>query len=165
MQNHILITRPDHDFTTRYISAWAGEYIKVASTKSFMLIDLRRDRANRKEFESVIEKKNPSFVIMNGHGNTSEVTGYNNQTLVKLGENDDLLNGKVTYAVSCQSAKMLGKKVGGNLHTTYIGYVDDFIFLYLEKFRTKPLLDNLASFFLKPSNAIPIAILKGHTTE
>ena len=37
--------------------------------------------------------------------------------------------------------------------------------MYLEKYRTKPLLDNLASSFLKPSNAIPIALLKGHTTE
>ena len=86
MMNHILVTRPDHDFTTRYISAWSEEYIKLASTKGLTVIDLKRDRANRKEFESVIEKKNPGFLIMNGHGNASEVTGHDNQTLVKLPE-------------------------------------------------------------------------------
>ena len=108
MVNNILVTRPEHDFTTRYISAWADEYIKLASSKGFTVIDLRRERASREEFESVIEKKNPIFVVMNGHGNTNEVTGCENKTIIKLS-------------------------------------------------------DNLASFFLKPSNAIPVALLKGHT--
>lgn len=165
MTNHILVTRPDHDFTTRYISAWAGEYIKLASAKGISVTDLRHNRANRKEFESVIEKRNPSFVMLNGHGNTDEVTGYNNKTLIKVGDNEALLKGRVTYAVSCQSARILGKKVGENLHTSYIGYTDDFIFLCLEKYRTKPLLDTLASFFFTPSNLVPITLLKGHTTE
>lgn len=165
MANHILITRPDHDLTTRYISAWAEEYIDLAKTKGFTIIDLKRDRANRDSFESILKKKNPNFVIINGHGNTDEVTGYDNDTLIKINDNEDILSNKVTYALSCQSAKNLGKKVGNIPNTTYIGYLDDFIFVYLEKYRTKPLFDNLASTFLKPSNMIPTALLKGHTTD
>lgn len=163
MAKHLLVTRPEYDYTTRYISAWAEKYFKLAAQKGYIVIDLKRKRANRKEFESVIKKTKPAFVVLNGHGNSDEVVGDENETLVETNTNTEMLADKITYALSCQSAKNLGTKVGSYLNTTYIGYKEDFAFLRLEKYGRKPVEDTLARFFLEPSNTIVTSLLKGHS--
>lgn len=165
MAQHLLITRPEYDYTTRYISEWAEKYLKLAKEKGYSLIDLKRERANRQEFESVIKKKKPEFIILNGHGNSDEVAGHDNETLIETHTNSEILADKITYALSCQSAKKLGVKVGLYPNTTYIGYKEDFAFLCLEKYGRKPTKDTLAGFFLEPSNAIVVSLLKGHNTS
>jgi len=163
MKQHLLVTRPEYDYTTRYISAWAKKYLKLAEQKGYAIIDLNRERANRKEFESVVKKKKPALIILNGHGNNNEVAGENGETLVDVDTNAEILADKITYALSCQSAKKLGVKVGSYPDTTYIGYKEDFAFLRLEKYGRKPIEDTLASFFLEPSNSVVVSLLKGHS--
>ncbi|KKQ06981.1 MAG: hypothetical protein US18_C0028G0004 [Parcubacteria group bacterium GW2011_GWB1_36_5] len=165
MAKHLLVTRPEYDYTTRYISAWAKKYFELAEQKGYTVVDLRRKRANRKEFESVIKKIKPAFVILNGHGNKNEVAGNDNETLVETNTNAEILADKITYALSCQSAKNLGNKVGSYPNTTYIGYKEDFAFVRLEKYGRKPTEDTLAGFFIEPSNAIIVSLLKGHSTN
>ena len=164
MAQHLLVTRPEYDYTTRYISAWAKKYLQLATQKGYAIVDLRHKRANRKELESVIKKTKPVFVILNGHGNKDEVTGNDNETLIETNTNAEILADKITYALSCQSAKNLGAKVGSYPNTTYIGYKEDFAFVRLEKYGRKPTEDALAGFFLEPSNAIVISLIKGHNT-
>lgn len=163
MAQHLLVTRPEYDYTTRYISAWAENYLKLSKQKGYAVVDLRRKRANRKEFESVIKKIKPVFIILNGHGNSDEVAGDDNETLVDINTNAEILAGKITYALSCQSAKNLGAKVGSYADTAYVGYKEDFAFVRIEKYGRKPAEDALAGFFLKPSNAIVVSLLKGHS--
>ncbi|MEK7128083.1 MAG: hypothetical protein AAB933_00775 [Patescibacteria group bacterium] len=165
MKQHLLVTRPEYDYTTRYISAWAKKYLKLAEQKGYAVIDLNRKRANRKEFESVVKKKKPTLVVLNGHGNSNEVAGENGETLVDINTNAEILADKITYALSCQSANKLGVKVGSYPDTAYIGYKEDFAFLRLEKYGRKPSEDSLASFFLEPSNAIVVSLLKGHNAN
>jgi len=62
MNKVILITRPDHDITTRYLSRWANQVIELADRKGVEVLDLKRAKANKKEFEGRIKKKNPLFV-------------------------------------------------------------------------------------------------------
>lgn len=162
---HLLLTRPDHDYATRYLSAWAEKFFDLAKQKNCSIVDLRRERANYKEVESVLQKRKPCFVVINGHGDDNLVTGYKNEPLLKAGYNSFLLQGKVTYAISCRSACILGEEVGKYGNTAYIGYKDDFILLYLEEYRTRPTEDKLAGLFLDPSNLIATSLLKGHTTE
>ncbi len=163
MGQHLLVTRPEYDYTTRYISAWAENYLQLAKQKGYAIVDLRRKRANRKEFESVVKKTKPAFVILNGHGNSDEVAGNDNETLVDANTNAEILADKITYALSCQSAKNLGTKVGSYPNTTYIGYKEDFAFVRLEKYGRKPVEDALTGLFLEPSNAIVVSLLKGHS--
>ncbi|HEY4509563.1 MAG TPA: hypothetical protein VJC15_01075 [Candidatus Paceibacterota bacterium] len=163
MVQHLLITRPEYDYTTRYISAWAEKYLKLAAQKGYAIIDLKRERANRKEFESIAKKRKPAFVILNGHGNSDEVAGDDDEILVDSKTNASVLADKITYALSCQSAKKLGVRVGTYPHTVYIGYREDFAFLRLEKYGRKPTEDMLAGLFLEPSNAVVISLLKGHS--
>lgn len=161
---YLLLTRPDHDYATRYLSVWSEKFFDLAKDRGCTIIDLRRERAKRKEVESVIQKKKPCLIIVNGHGNDDRVFGYENKPLLMAKVNSYLLQGKITYAISCRSARVLGEETGQYKNTTYIGYKDDFILLYLEKYRTRPHEDRLANLFLEPSNLIATTLLKGHTT-
>jgi len=165
MTGQLLITRPEHDYATRYLSAWAGKTFEIAKAKGYSIIDLRCERASRKEVESILNKRKPGFVVINGHGSDDSVAGQEDEPLLIAGDNSSLLEGKITYAISCRSARGLGKEVGQYTNTTYIGYKEDFILVYLEKYRIRPLEDKLAGFFLEPSNLVITTLLKGHPTE
>ena len=128
----MLITRPEHDAATRYLSCWSEEIIKQSLKKNISVVDLHRDKSTRHQFEGRVKKLKPSIILLNGHGNENEVTGHDNKSLVKLGDNEGLLKNRITYAVSCDSAKRLGKKCADN-KTTFIGYKEKFIFNYSQK--------------------------------
>lgn len=164
MNSCFLITRPNHDITTNYLYYWSTKIIVEAEKKGFEVIDLKGKRANKKEFVSVITKTQPSFVVLNGHGNEEAVAGFDNENLIKVGDNERLLNEKISYAVSCRSAKILGPECVRHGAKTYIGYEDDFTFLIDETKITKPLEDKTAEFFLEPSNQVAISLLKGNST-
>lgn len=165
MAQYLLITRPEHDYATRYLSAWAERFFEVAKDKGYFVIDLYRKRANRKEVESILCKKNPNLVIINGHGSDNAVSGHEDEPLLIAGDNSSLLKGKITYAISCRSARELGKEVGQYIDTAYIGYEDDFVFVYLEKHRANLPEDKLAMLFLDPSNLVATTLLKGHPAK
>lgn len=161
----LIVTRPQHDLTTRYISAWAEEVIAFAKVKSIEVVDLIKDKAKRKEFEGRIKKLIPRLIFLNGHGNHDSIAGQDNDVLIKVGENDDLLAGKITYALSCNSGQTLGPKVVESKNTSYIGYRDDFIFIADGRYTTRPLDDPRAKPFMESSNQVMMSILKGHSTE
>ncbi len=125
----LIITRPQHDVTTRYLSSWAGEIIDFAKKKGIDVYDLVKEKANRAEFEGRVKKIKPEAVFLNGHGSDDCVTGHDNSVLVSVKENHEILNNKITYALSCNSGKKLGPKVVENGNAAYIGYSDEFIFM------------------------------------
>lgn len=160
----MLITRPNHDVTTDYLYFWSKLVINYAAKTKRTIIDLLKKRANYKEFNSVVKKIKPNFIMFNGHGNESTITGYNNEPLIEGGKNSDILEGKIIYARSCSSAKVLGKESIEKGCKSYIGYDDDFVFSIENDKVTRPLQDKTAEVFLKPSNQIAISLLKGNTT-
>lgn len=163
MSKNVLVTRPEYDYTTRYISAWSEKVIIFAESKGNLVLDLFQKRATKKEFESIVHKKNPSFVIINGHGNDKLICGQDGNVLIEAGVNDDILKSRVVYALSCRSAKILGSKSIRSGALAYIGYVEDFIFMYSNEKRSRPIEDKTAELFLEPSNQVAISLLKGHT--
>lgn len=161
MSKKILITRPEHDDTTYYLSHWSKKSLQLAQVKGVNVLDLHRERANSEEVVGMLKKQEPKLVVFNGHGNDDVVTGHKDEPLIEGGKNEGLLKGKVTYAISCRSAKKLGRKViksGGN---AYIGYEDDFIFFYDPHMVSRPLKDETAELFLKPATEIVTFLLKG----
>jgi hypothetical protein len=159
----MLITRPNHDITTNYLFYWSIVLITTAERKKIPVTDLQKKRANIKEFTSVIKKTKPELVVLNGHGDSSTITGYDNEPLVKAGRNHDLLKGTTVYARSCQSAKQLGSTAVNTGCKAFIGYDDDFVFVTEDDKVTQPLKDKTAELFLNPSNQVVISLLKGHT--
>lgn len=161
MNSCVLITRPDHDIATNYLYLWTEDIVKLSSKKGKTL-DLKGKKATSKNFKSYIEKHQPAFIFINGHGNEQEITGYDNEVLVKVGQNEDLLKNKIIYARSCDAAKVLGKKLANESGVTFIGYVKSFILGRVPAKVGHPLNDEVARLFIQPSNLISITIIKGH---
>lgn len=161
----ILITQPEYDYTTRYISSWAEKVVQYAKNKNNNVIALKNHRVGKSIFKSVVNKTNPTFIFLNGHGNSDAVTGQDNKPLITTAYNLDYLKKKIIYALSCQSAKNLGKYCIKKGIKTYIGYIEDFIFIINRTKRTHPEQDSIATLFLDASNVICFSLLKGKTTD
>lgn len=164
-QTIFLVTRPKYDYTTRYISTWAEKMVEWSREKGHFVLDLEGKRACKKEFESIIESKRPSLIFLNGHGNDSVVTGQDGEILVEAGKNNRMLGGAIVYALSCRSVKVLGAISVQQGTRAYIGYEEDFIFMYTSEVRTRPVEDKIAALFLEPSNQVVLSLLKGHNAR
>ena len=160
----ILITRPNHDKTTNYLYHWSKLVITQAIKKGIKIYDLAGNRANRETFTSYL-KQNPLIIFFNGHGDENSVTGFNDEILIKLGDNEAVLKNKIAYSRSCRSAKILGHECVKNGCRAFIGYKEDFIFCISPHLSTKPLEDKVAKLFLEPSNLIVVALLKGKSAQ
>ena len=144
---------------------WASIVIQIARKRDYEVVDLDGQKAVSKEFTGRMIKVKPDLVFLNGHGSPTEVTGHNYEVLLKANKNEELLAGKNIYALSCSSAKELGRSSVEKGTKSYIGYAEDFIFLYEKDKTTKPLRDKTAELFLGPSNLVPIALIKGNTPK
>ena len=161
----ILFTRPEHDTTTHYLSNWSKPVILFGEQKGIKILDLHREKAVRKEVENRLIKFSPALVVFNGHGNEQSVTGHKNEPLITANDNEHLLRGKMVYAISCKSAKTLGVKSVAAGAINYIGYNDDFIFLYAPDKVSRPLEDEIAGHFLEHSQVYIESLMKGNTSQ
>lgn len=165
MNKILLVTRPNHDITTRYLFAWSRKIIELAQKKNIQVVDLKKEKANKDELESRISKMKPILIFFNGHGNSNYITGHGGEVLVKVNDNENILKSKIIYALSCRSAARLGSKSVKVGALTYLGYVGDFMFCYDIHKIAHPLYDKIAKLFLEPSNQICISLIKGNTSE
>jgi hypothetical protein len=160
----LLLTRPDYERTTRYISTWAEKIVDLAKSKGYHTVLLNGKRATRVIFESMMHRHNPTLVFINGHGAPDRIFGQDGEVILQTGVNEKTIAGSITYALSCSSAKELGPKAVAAGATADIGYTGDFIFMWSIDKRTRPLEDKTAEMFLEPSNQIMTSLLKGTTT-
>lgn len=158
----LLITRPDYEPATKYLSCWSEKIITVAEVKGIKVIDLLGDKAKKSELTGRITKLNPRLMVLNGHGDQISIAGQDDETLISIGENEHLLHSRITYAVSCRSGKGLGRKAVEKRDTAFIGYDDDFVFTSDRKCLSRPLTDKRAKPFMEASNQVALALLKGH---
>lgn len=165
MISMVLVTQPNFDLTTNYISYWSDEVVDIAKKKGISITVLKGRRANKNEFESVVSKIRPRLIFLNGHGDYDTVAGQKDEILVKAGENEVCLKGKIVYALSCRSGKILGEESVKKGARAYIGYKEDFVFHYSHDKITSPLKDDVAKLFLEPSNYVVTSLLKGHTVQ
>lgn len=161
-RNILLITRPNHDLPTTYISTWASLVFPYA--REIRVLDLKGKKANKDNIKSYITEYQPKLLFLNGHGSPDSITGYDNEVLIDE-NNVSLLEGKITYALSYDAGSILGVKAIANGALAFIGYSKSFVVGYSEEYQTRPLHDKLAELFLEPSNLIPISLLKGNTAS
>jgi len=161
----MLITRPEHDKTTHYLSNWSKEIINIAEGKNIKVFDLNREKAIRTNVEVRLRKLSCNLTFFNGHGNFNVITGHNNEPIIIGGENENLLKSKIVYAISCKSAKELGPRSVKAGAVSYTGFDDDFIFVYEPENISRPLHDNTAKLFLEPSQLFMKSLIKGNSVR
>ena len=159
----MLITLPEHDERTSICSRLSEEVISVAEKSGVDVFDLRKDRADRKNVTGVLLKKKPKLVVFNGHGDEETICGHDDSVLIKVDDNEKLLGGKIVYTIACNSAKKLGPQCIKKGTKTFMGYREVFAWM-TDKYARNIERDAIAKAIFAPSNAIPITIIKGHTT-
>lgn len=153
----MLITLPDHDITTFYLSKWSEEIIKIAEKNGMNITLINGPKVNVSYVTRMINTKEPSILLFNAHGSDTTIGGQNNEPIIELGKNDKLLNSKMVHVVSCNSARKLGKKCGAK---SFIGY-DDIFWLYMDGNKTnKPLKDEKVKPILESALEAPKQIIK-----
>lgn len=153
----MLITLPDYDITTYYLSAWSKRIIRVAKKNDLEPVILEGENATRSSVASNIGSKNPKFLAFNGHGSDKSIEGHNGETLIELGENHKLLKDRIVHSISCSSGRKLGKNCGAK---AFIGYNDVF-WLPMYRFSTaSPLEDKLATPVMKSALEAPVQLAK-----
>lgn len=165
MRKSLLITRPFYDEATSYLYHWCKGIIKFAKMRNIPTIDLEGKKANKRELESRLKKIKPEIVMLNGHGSEDSVLGQGGEAIVIRGDNESILSGKIVYVRSCKCASGLGKSCIKNNISAFIGYQEDFIFVYDDSKVTRPLQDETAKLFLEPSNQVVISLLKGNSAN
>ena len=161
----MLITRPEHDKTTHYLSNWSKKIIDIAENKNIKVFDLNREKAIRTNVEVRLRKLSCNLTFFNGHGDFNVITGHNNEPIIIGGENEGLLKSKIVYAISCKSAKELGPRSVKAGAVSYTGFDDDFIFVYEPENISRPLHDNTAKLFLEPSQLFMKSLIKGNSVR
>lgn len=166
MNKTFLITRPDHDLATNYLFFWSQLVIQEAKRKKIKVLDLKKKKANKKIFISYLLKHQPKLIFFNGHGSAERITGYDNETLIQINDEEiKLLSGKIIYARSCEAGRKLGPALAKKGANSFIGYQRNFFLCYSQKSISQPLKDKIAKLFLEPSNLVPISLLKGNTAQ
>lgn len=159
-----LVTCPDFDLMTRYLSAWAHMLVEEFGAKGHEIYELKESQVTKKKFRGMLAKTKPSVLFINGHGNARQVAGQD-QEIILDESSAALLAGTKVYAVSCQSAKILGKTAVQRGAKAYIGYSEDFILVSQPNKMRRPTEDSTAALFLEPSNHIIRSVLKGHGAQ
>jgi hypothetical protein len=163
MNKILLITRPNHDLATNYLFYWSQLVIQKAKKGRIKVLDLKKNKANKKNFQSYIARHKPKLIFFNGHGSEDAIAGHNDEILVKINKNEETLAGKIVYARSCDAAQKLGPQSIKKKTIAFIGYKRKYLLGYSQLKISQPLKDEIAKLFLEPSNLIPISLLKGNT--
>lgn len=161
----ILVTRPEDDRLTKYISQWAKDFIDTATKKGHKVLDLWREKANQKQLEGMLKKQQPSFIFFNGHGDDQTITGHLQETLIQAGVNEGWLKGAIVYALACNCAKVLGPASVKRGALAFVGYERTFALFWSDKDRTRPLQDELGKHCLSPSYLFITHLLKGQNVQ
>lgn len=161
MNQTILIGRCNDDPMVIFPFHWANVIKEEAEKLELEIIDLQKENYVEEKITKCIEENNPFFLFLNGHGEVWCTKGHKHLPVLIANKNDFLLKNKIVYVVSCYTAQYLGQMAYEKGCKAYIGYEDDFAFVYMNS--DQPLDDNIAKIYMEASNKIPLIILNGGT--
>jgi len=166
MRKGIIMTLPQSDEVTEYLKVFSNPIIEACSKFGIKLKALKKNKATKEEFERNLKTLNYKMVVFNGHGDVNCITGHKNKEIIKVGDNEEILCDKITYARSCWAASGVGEScMRKNVSGCFIGYNIPFMFLHDATRGTNPLKDKIAGIFFETTNRVPIGIIKGQTSK
>lgn len=165
MKNGIIITLPESDDVTKYLSTFSRDIIQTSHENQIPIKLIEQEKVTKINVESMLKSMDYKIVIFNEHGSPSCIMGHKNEKIIFVGENDFLLKDRITYARSCWAVVELGKKCAEGGNGCFVGYRIPFMFIIDITRITNPLKDNIAKVFFETSNLVPLGLIKGHTAE
>ena len=161
----VLFSRPSDDITLNYLHYYSKELVELSEAEGHTTLNKEYADANKKNVLALIQQKSPSLIMFNGHGSPEVICGHKQEVIVDSKENADVLKNAITYALSCASAAILGKKAVEKGATCFIGYESDFALGKDPDSEAAPRHDKIAKLFLEPSNMLMSVLLKGNTAK
>jgi len=155
----------DYDPITHYMYEWSKPVIDAAQKKGIKTDCVEGRNVTTEQISSRIAKLNPSFLLLNGHGDDNTFYGYEGRTAIGLRE-AAMLGSRVVFSRACCCANGLGKhateKAGCK---SFIGYEFEFVNVRQTNKELTPLEDEISRPIWETSNAVPLALIKGATVS
>ncbi len=166
MTRIVIATNPADDNVTKYLDAWHKKTIDIAKEqKDTEIFELSKEKANKESLTRLIEEKNPDLVLFNGHGSCDSIFGFNQDVLIKCGENELLLEKRIVHALTCDSGKELGSQCIKIGTLAYIGYKEQFKIAFINNPEKEKLKDEIVNLFLKPAFEAVFSLLQGNSAK
>jgi hypothetical protein len=161
MVKQFLITRPHHDKHTEYLFSFSRAIVSIArDTKNLHLNELIGSKVTRRNVNSILSTDNEMLVFLNGHGNVWTVLGHNDKPILDK-ENVMNTNGKIVYALACDSLLKLGELSVKKGAKSYIGYKDEFMWIGDPSRSASPDKDRNAAPFRQVCHVLIHSLLTG----
>lgn len=165
MNQGLIITLPQWDNATEYLTIFSKEIVDAASQK-FPVKEIIKDDVTKDNFQKALKKLDYNAIVFNGHGSGNSICGHKDEPIIMSGDNEFLLKERITYSRSCWSAEPLGRIcVADSKKGCFIGYTIPFMFFYDETRISNPIKDNIAKTFFDTSNMVVLSLIKGHSTQ
>ena len=100
MSKKLLVTRPEHDDTTTYLSHYSKLVIKYAKDNLVPVKDFKPGTVKKEILSKFIDKQKPRLIFLNGHGGEDCIEGEKGEIIIKENENDELLKNKIIYILT-----------------------------------------------------------------
>jgi len=161
----MLITLPDFDRATHFLSAWSKEIIDDAEKRAIKVLEVKEPNIIMKNVNSLLDKQKPQLVILNGHGTINKIEGQNKEWIIIRGKNHQKLRNKIVFARSCSAASGIGIELEGNNTGCFIGYQEDYAIIPDRHGMSRPNQNRSSKPFKESSNIIPLMLLAGKTAN
>ena len=142
---------------------WSVPVIEIAESHGIKVDHVDGPKVMKSEIASRVEKLNPNFIFLNGHGDSKTFFGYKGQVVIEIGDTY-LFKNKIVFSRACSCVKKLGRDAVKNHNcTSFIGYEFEFVNVRQTNVELKPRRDEISRPIWETSNAVPISLIKGAT--
>jgi hypothetical protein len=144
----IVFLRPSYEELTQVVSSYLKLAVDNARRLGFNVYDLYGDEATWENFSESLLQFNPYVVSLGTHGQSNIIYGQNGIPVLTGCVNDEVLSGRVVFALACQTATSLGPSSVSKGCAVYFGWIADYVILMDDSY--PPLQDPYAASFLRP---------------
>ncbi|KXB08615.1 hypothetical protein AKJ59_00715 [candidate division MSBL1 archaeon SCGC-AAA385M02] len=153
-----LIVRPNFDKATGYAHYYIGEFLDYALDAGTLdVIDLEAEGATKQNVLEAIDRHDPRFCYMNGHGGPDTFTVQNKEVLMQTCSGDEVLIERVVLMFSCLTGQRLGPDMVQKGVKSYIGWTVSFSWIAQDE----PEVDRYASGFFEAVNVMARMLVNG----
>lgn len=122
----IILTRPEHDLVTKYLSNWTPDVKESAVQRSWNVTDLDVEQVTRTNVEGRLSNNEYELIFLNGHGDPHAVRGHDDEIIIEEHDNHELLANSIVHCVSCNVGRSLAQTAVNDGTRAFLAYRNDF---------------------------------------